>query len=260
MSHLLAALVGLALAAEPAAMVDLRKIDRHLQREPAYESKKPQYCLLVFGTQAETRVWVVLDGDWLYLDRNGNGDLTDPGERMSPVSASHEPKERPEMEVMRTYSFKGAAGLAGVEVTGPILSCRPEVVWFHIEHLLPREEFRDDPHWGWFLKEPFRVALCSTSKWEQYARLAFADRAEEAPILHFLGPQQATWDERQPLELRAGERAGFLAYLGTPGINAAVRTYNEFPKTAYAVADIEFPPKEPGGAAISQHVELREPC
>ena len=30
--------------------------------------------------EAQTRVWIVQDGDTLYVDRNGNGDLTEPGE------------------------------------------------------------------------------------------------------------------------------------------------------------------------------------
>ena len=58
----------------------LTKIDRTIAKEPAYKSK-PKYCLLVFGPEAKTRVWLVLDGDTLYVDRNGNGDLTEKGER-----------------------------------------------------------------------------------------------------------------------------------------------------------------------------------
>jgi hypothetical protein len=53
---------------------DLTKIDRTIAREPAFQSK-PAYCLLAFGPAAKTRVWLVLDGDVLYVDRNGNGDL-----------------------------------------------------------------------------------------------------------------------------------------------------------------------------------------
>jgi hypothetical protein len=56
------------------AAVDLTTIDRSIRKGPAYQSKAPQYCLLAFGPQARTRVWLVLDGDALYLDRNGNGD------------------------------------------------------------------------------------------------------------------------------------------------------------------------------------------
>jgi hypothetical protein len=40
--------------------------------------------LLVFGTDARDRVWLVHDGDTLFVDRNGNGDLTDDGEKWRP--------------------------------------------------------------------------------------------------------------------------------------------------------------------------------
>jgi hypothetical protein len=68
-------LVILAVSAAPAAAIDLTRIDRTIAKEPAYQSK-PKYCLLVFGSDAKTRIWLVLDGDRLYVDRNGNGDLT----------------------------------------------------------------------------------------------------------------------------------------------------------------------------------------
>src|SRR5204862_2421022 len=42
----------------------------------------PQYALLVFGPEAKLRVWVVIDGDTVYVDRNGNGDLTEAGEKL----------------------------------------------------------------------------------------------------------------------------------------------------------------------------------
>src|SRR5262249_26827542 len=65
-----------------------------LTREPVYWSKTPKYAVLAFGPKAETRMWLVLDlgydplrekpgdKDSLYLDLNGNGDLTDPAERV----------------------------------------------------------------------------------------------------------------------------------------------------------------------------------
>ena len=70
----------LGLMASPAlGGVDLTKIDRAITREPAYQSKSPRYCLVLFGPEALTRVWVVRDGNTLYVDRNGNGDLTEDG-------------------------------------------------------------------------------------------------------------------------------------------------------------------------------------
>src|SRR5262245_63785932 len=96
----LAAVFCLPLAGQTWA-VDLAKIGRSLRKEPAYESKQPQYCLLVFGPEAKTHVWVVLDGDVLYLDRNGNGDLTDPGERIAAQQVRR--NQDPDEEVRRHF-------------------------------------------------------------------------------------------------------------------------------------------------------------
>lgn len=63
--------------------VDLSKIDRQIAKEPEYQSTSPGYCLLVFGLEARTRLWLVIDDSIVYFDRNGNGDLTEEGERIS---------------------------------------------------------------------------------------------------------------------------------------------------------------------------------
>src|ERR671937_529448 len=74
--------LGLALLlCQAAAAADLTQVDRAIQKEPAYQGQ-PKYCLLVFGPEAKTRVWLVLDGDTLYVDRNGNGDLTEKDEKV----------------------------------------------------------------------------------------------------------------------------------------------------------------------------------
>ena len=76
-------LCAAALVLAPAApAADLAKIERKLAKEPAYQSKSPKYCLLVFGPDARTCVWLVQDGDVLYVDRNGSGDLTEIGKRV----------------------------------------------------------------------------------------------------------------------------------------------------------------------------------
>jgi hypothetical protein len=74
-------LLVLLFCAAPAMAADLSKIDRAIAKEPKYQSK-PKYCLLVFGPEAKAKVWLVLDGDVLYVDRNGNGDLTEEGKRV----------------------------------------------------------------------------------------------------------------------------------------------------------------------------------
>ncbi len=63
--------------------VDLDRVDRGLKREPDYVGK-PRYCLLVFGPQAATKVWLVLDGDTLYADLDADGEIGEEGERFMP--------------------------------------------------------------------------------------------------------------------------------------------------------------------------------
>jgi len=81
-ARLVAALTCLAFSWSAATATDLSKIDRNIKKEPAYKGK-PRYCLLVFGPEAKTLVWVVADVvqdrdvgasiHRLYIDGNGTG-------------------------------------------------------------------------------------------------------------------------------------------------------------------------------------------
>src|SRR5712691_5453517 len=76
------------------AAADPVQVERTLRKEPAYQTKTPKYGLLVFGPEAAQRVWLVHDGDTLYADRNGNGDLTEPGEKIkAKADKSRDPAE-----------------------------------------------------------------------------------------------------------------------------------------------------------------------
>lgn len=61
----------------------LEAVQRRIVAEPAYEST-PRYVLLAFGEDARSLLWLVEDGRTLYVDRNGNGDLTDDGPPIPP--------------------------------------------------------------------------------------------------------------------------------------------------------------------------------
>jgi hypothetical protein len=90
----LAAAACLLVAVGPAPAAehpDLSRVDRSIRKEPAYACKQPLYGLAVFGPKAEKRVWLVLDKstpngkdyDVLHIDRDADGDLTGPGERLA---------------------------------------------------------------------------------------------------------------------------------------------------------------------------------
>src|SRR5262249_24359264 len=74
--HQLSALILLSTWAVNIPAADLTKIERTIAKEPAYIGK-PKYCVLVFGPEAKTRIWLALDGIALYVDRTGVGDLTE---------------------------------------------------------------------------------------------------------------------------------------------------------------------------------------
>src|SRR2546425_12221632 len=79
---------------------DLTKIDRTIAKEPQYQSKSPKYGLLVFGPKADKRVWLVLDKDVLYVDINGNGDLTEPGEKVKVKTPNQDPASFEEIDIL----------------------------------------------------------------------------------------------------------------------------------------------------------------
>src|SRR5215207_6276525 len=102
------------LVAGPTLAADLTKVDRTLKKEPVYLSNSPRYGLLVFGPMAETRVLLVLDlGEpWdkdsskniLYVDCNGDGDLTGPDERVACTLRRQETRVSFSPEPSVTYS------------------------------------------------------------------------------------------------------------------------------------------------------------
>lgn len=63
--------------------IDFAKVDRTIGKLPELKSATPRYGLFLFGKQGEKRVWAVVDGDVLYLDRDADGDLTEEGERIA---------------------------------------------------------------------------------------------------------------------------------------------------------------------------------
>jgi hypothetical protein len=157
-------LVTVLFAAGPTATVsaiDLAKIERTIAREPAYTGK-PSYCLLVFGPEAKTRVWLVRDGDTLYVDRNGAGDLTAPGARLSG-------EKRPDGIRWRIGDIReGKAKTVHKDL----------LIWFHrgsyTVHLRAADGFHQEAS-------------------NEMGRLHFAPRPQDAPIVHLAGPLNFFW-------------------------------------------------------------------
>src|SRR5262249_53623687 len=161
-SHWLPAMVFLAVGAAPASAADLAKIDRTISKEPAYKNK-PKYCLVVFGTEAKTRIWLVQDGDVLYVDRNGNGDLTEKDELLRP--------DEPQDKIAREYGAEPGDHYRRWTV-GEITSADGKTKYTRLQVDVCRDV------WGIEVRTHHDLEYLP-----QGLDLQFADRPQDAPIV-----------------------------------------------------------------------------
>jgi hypothetical protein len=207
-----------------AQAADLTRIPRTIAREPAYKSR-PSYCLLAFGAEAGTRVWLVRDGDLLYVDRNGDGDLTGPGARL-------EGEKRPDGIKWRVGDVR-----------------EREVKTVHKDLLV------------WFHRGAYTVHLRTADGFHleagnEMGRLHFAARPEDAPIVHLAGPLTflLAKNREKPLEFVAGKEEHFIVLIGTPGLGEGASAYGfsddfEKPGASKMMIEAEFP-GETGAAPL----------
>ena len=172
----------------PAA--DLTKIDRTIAKEPVYKGQ-PKYCLLVFGAEAKHRAWLIMDDEALYVDRNGNGNLTENEKR-----------------IPRTKFINGAVRVGildfgeGKRYTNLILSG----VTLEIQGKYRQRAGRD-----------------------AQGDLAFAAKPQDAPVIHFDGPlafDQFDYCHDKPAALVRGNKPGaFAVSVGTHGLGKGTFAY-----------------------------------
>ena len=214
---------------------ELEKIERTIAQEPEYQSDSPRYCLLVFGPQAETRVWLVVDGTTLYVDRDGDGDLTDEGE-----------------QVVRRKSGGFLARLLGLDAGSEQFS----IGTIEADDGKTRYEgltlmaFDEDLNY---------VSAAIPELGSQGAMPVFAKSAGEAPIVHFGGPLTMHLDVD---ELVAGENE-LYAQVGTRGLGQrsfASISYFTVPAKAQPVVELEVPHKEPDQEPIRVKAVLAQRC
>lgn len=231
-SCVLALAAGIALnlvAAEPSALQD---IDRTITRQPAYRTGPPKYCLLVFGTSAQTRVWLVLDGDDLFIDRNGNLDLTETGEM---VKGQQRPERKGETQFDGgAITAKGVAPKTRLEV---VVVPGLTFVYCHTE------------------RQPWQRAVV-----DREGYLAFADKPQTAPVLHFQGPLTIGLRFNEEFS-RHDQPENLDIMVGTPGlgIGSFVRFGHEtINKDIRPVLEIDFPAN--GGQTIHVKTTLDKRC
>jgi hypothetical protein len=225
---------------------DLARIDRSIKKEPAYKTKTQRYCLLVFGPDAGYRIWLVLDGDTLHVDRNGNGDLTEAGESTKPQQTDTDPA-----------SFK------------PITIFGPDG---------KTEEKLDFALYGWFDykngKNAPAIGPAVHVRWknrvfgswgDETGNCKWASRPQEAPILHIDGPLQMGFEvpAEHALTRKGKDEFELFVGVGTRGLGQGSFVhlcYSTIPEDVHPSAVLEFPNKEPGKAPIRVQTVLKQRC
>lgn len=244
---------------------DLDQIDRSLVKEPAYQNK-PKYCLLVLGPEAKTHVWLVQDGATLYVDRNGNGDLTEAGEKVA--------AEKSEDAEEGVYRFK-----VGDIRDGRRLHKEMHVYVSKIDHLANQDDFakallaKNPTARGYSVlvevEMPGRKGAAPGGRVQQRSFYVdvngvfqFSDKPRDAPILHFGGPWQvALFGAHQ---LKIGRETDVVLGVGSPGVGPGSTTWidyeNVIPTDVFPTLDVVYPPKRPGDPPLREHYELKHRC
>lgn len=254
MRHTWLILFGLILCSLSVDAADLTKISRTIAKEPKYQSN-PRYALLVFGPEAKFRMWLVFDGDVVYVDRNGNGDLTETGERLEPSGNATETA----MLRVTSYSLPQIKDPFTGKKYGPLKIDRQALKKdFVPANKEERERVESIQKNG----TPIRIRLGGGETISQLGHLFCAGEASKASILHFDGP--LTFRLVDDVPLKRGEKATELRVeLTTPGLGRDVYHAMSFeiaPKNLHPVAVIEFPGKKPGSPPIKESFTLKDRC
>jgi len=254
------------LLAPLAQAADLTKIDRSIGKQPSYKSKSVKYCLLVFGPEAKTRVWLAHDHDTLYVDRNGNGDLTEPEERLSANKENSDPEQRQfyfdagdirDGKLLHKnlhVSVRNLDHLANADASlKKFLAANPQGRGYtlHLEVEMP----------PWKGSAPGGRVQQGVMPVDDRGVLQFADRPEDAPIIHFGGPWHVTLSGSH--QFTPGREEEVILFVGTrgvgPGTTACIAYEGLIPEKAYPTLEITFAARG-GEAPLKKSYQLKERC
>jgi hypothetical protein len=233
----------------------LAEIDRTIRKEPNYRGK-PRYCLLVFGPKAEAKVWLVRVGDRLYVDKNGNGDLTEAGEcvAMSRPSSRRflQTSDAPEVALVIAGRRWGKMQLSERRLHPEFkpLDENERQTWQRfqrveggMETIVEVSELPPSPRGG---AKPFADRIRQVAGWDTTGPLAFTAQPKDAPILHFDGPLTLRLPGDEPPKWEKTDKPfDFQISVGTLGLGigtfAALDYMDAVPDEAHPVAEVDFP-------------------
>lgn len=270
-SRLITAFIVVALGQSSVVAGDLDKLDRAIAKEPAYQGK-PKYGLLVFDRAGKERVWLVQDGSTLYVDRQGNGDLTDPKNKVAAkkneegggdaeltfevgdvtVGGRTHKELKVYLTPLKSYAD---SSLGKLPETKAALVKNPDamVASLSLDVEVPGMKGGGSGGRVLFIAGPRDLA----------GLLRFADAPAKAPVIHLGGPLHVTFRTEGP-KMRIGRDADVIVVVGTrgigPGTLAVIGYEDTIPTSANPTAEVTFKPAKDGDAPIKKKLELKERC
>jgi len=220
----------------------LAAVQRRIGKVPKYEAK-PKYALLVLGPKADAKVWLVEDGKRLYVDRNGNGDLTDDGPPIEPSNVRNLGANQWDFDYVLDELKPGDGSR-------------------HTDFKLVRWNYgQKDDGYGLSLKLDGQTPMFAG--WTAF----WADSPQEAQLIHFGGALQPRKLRGQEFVLGAKENASANRRLSFALINAGSSqvahtrlSIEAVPAEVIPSAEIEWPVAEGQPPLMTSHLLLERCC
>jgi hypothetical protein len=265
-------LLLLLLACGSTSAADLDKVDRTIKKEPKYTGQ-PRYCLLVFGAEVKHRVWLVVDGSTLHVDRNGNGDLTEPGEKVvakkalpgdysegfafevGELKVGGKTHKALEVRVAPLRTLAGNPNLAAIPHVAAAVRKGPEELSALITLEVECESLRGGGIAG---RVPYMLSLYDTQGVLQFGRTPAA-----APVIHLDGPLEINFYGSKPT-WTAGRSQDTILCVGTPGRGpgtfAMLKYEGTVPAEKHPTIEATYRPKDQSRKPFKELYELKERC
>ena len=234
---------------------------------PKFETDSQQFCFLNFpaGDSKQEAVLIVTDGSRLYVDRNGNQDLTEPDEFV--VSARKEWQsdrdKQFQIDQVRVGGFKHRAIRLDVsplekydyqdQRIKDLLVQRPNACSYRLSAEIQDDRFRDRAFNG-------RVAV-SVGISDSDGVLQFGNSIKTAPTINLCGDLEIRLSGEG--NFRPDAEADIVTIVGTPGDDpgtfALIGYESVIPEHLHPNAILEVTSKETGQTKKTQ-VELSHRC
>jgi hypothetical protein len=258
-------------ACGPAVAADLSKIDRSIAKEPTYAGK-PNYLLLVFGSEAKHRVWLAHDGDALYVDRNGDGDLTGAGEKVvakkdgadadrgsafeaGELKLGGKTHKGLQVGVLPLRSLADNASLMAMPHVAAAVKKHPAAMTATITLDVECEALRGGGVGG---RVSYMLMMLDTA-----GVLQLAAKPADAPIVHLDGPLQVTFFAAKPT-WAGGRSQDTILCVGTPGRGpgtfAMLKYEGTIPDGKHPKVEATYRPKGDEKKPFRELYELKERC